>query len=35
LKQFLSIHTLNLVFEAIIQSNLDYGNVIWGMTYDS
>jgi hypothetical protein len=28
LKQFLSIHTLNLVFEAIIQSNLDYGNVI-------
>jgi hypothetical protein len=35
LKQFLPIHTLNLVFKALIQPNLDYGNVIWGMTYES
>ncbi len=35
LKQFLPIHTLNLAFRALIEPNLNYGNVIWGMTYES
>ncbi len=34
LKHFVPKHSLKTIFNALMQPHLDYGNIVWGLTFD-